>query len=91
MARVQANRIWQHHFGQGIVATSENLGINQVQQHIDALKRLLEKLRTESGFAIEVVHGSHSAPVKEPAPAAPAVEATASKRSLWNRVTAGNR
>ncbi|MFO0819284.1 MAG: PSD1 and planctomycete cytochrome C domain-containing protein [Pirellulales bacterium] len=27
MARVQANRIWQHYFGVGIVATSENLGL----------------------------------------------------------------
>ena len=28
MARVQVNRIWQHHFGVGIVATAENLGIS---------------------------------------------------------------
>ena len=26
MARVQVNRLWQHHFGTGIVATTENLG-----------------------------------------------------------------
>jgi len=26
LARVQANRIWQHHFGAGIVTTAENLG-----------------------------------------------------------------
>lgn len=27
VARVQANRFWQHHFGTGIVATPENLGV----------------------------------------------------------------
>lgn len=27
-ARVQANRLWQHHFGTGIVSTPENLGIS---------------------------------------------------------------
>jgi hypothetical protein len=27
VARVQANRLWQHHFGTGIVATPENLGL----------------------------------------------------------------
>src|SRR5262249_27784947 len=26
LARVQVNRLWQHHFGTGIVATPENLG-----------------------------------------------------------------
>lgn len=28
MARVQVNRVWQEHFGTGIVATAENLGVS---------------------------------------------------------------
>lgn len=28
MARVQANRIWQHHIGRGIVTTTDNLGVS---------------------------------------------------------------
>src|SRR5262249_32588071 len=55
-ARVMVNRIWQHHFGAGIVATPENLGQSGAKpSHPD----LLDYLATEfirSGWSIKAMH-----------------------------------
>ena len=40
LARVQVNRIWQHHFGAGIVATTENLGASGVAAVAPRIARL---------------------------------------------------
>ncbi|MCX7422100.1 MAG: DUF1549 and DUF1553 domain-containing protein [Planctomycetia bacterium] len=49
MARVQANRIWQRHFGRGIVATTENLGVSgAVPSHPELLEWLAAELAETS-------------------------------------------
>jgi Protein of unknown function (DUF1553)/Protein of unknown function (DUF1549)/Planctomycete cytochrome C len=56
MARVQANRIWQHHFGVGIVATSDNLGVSgAAPSHPDLLEYLAGEL-VRGGWRTKAIH-----------------------------------
>lgn len=56
LARVQVNRLWQLHFGTGIVATSENLGLSGAPpSHCELLDWLAHKL-TESQWSIKTLH-----------------------------------
>jgi len=55
-ARVMANRIWQHHFGRGLVATSDNFGeIGQRPTHPRLLDWLAHKF-IASGWSIKTMH-----------------------------------
>jgi hypothetical protein len=55
-ARVVVNRLWQHHFGQGIVKTPSNFGLNgERPTHPQLLDYLAAKL-IESGWSLKAMH-----------------------------------
>ena len=55
-ARVAVNRYWQHFFGRGIVATSENFGAQgEVPTHQDLLDWLAVEF-VESGWDVKAMH-----------------------------------
>jgi hypothetical protein len=56
LARVQANRIWQHHFGRGIVATGENLGASGAPPTHPQLLEYLAATFAKSGWSLKALH-----------------------------------
>ena len=55
-ARVMANRIWQHHFGRGIVDTPSNFGMmGERPSHPELLDYLASRF-IESGWSIKAMH-----------------------------------
>jgi hypothetical protein len=55
-ARVMVNRIWQHHFGVGLVATPENLGQSGARpSHPELLDYLAAEL-VRSGWSLKALH-----------------------------------
>ncbi len=55
-ARVAVNRIWQHHFGQGLVKTAENFGIQgEPPSHPELLDWLASEL-IRTGWNIKAMH-----------------------------------
>jgi hypothetical protein len=55
-ARVFANRIWQHHFGRGIVRTSDNFGrLGEQPTHPELLDWLAAEF-VEGGWKIKAMH-----------------------------------
>ncbi|MGD9637030.1 MAG: DUF1553 domain-containing protein [Pirellulales bacterium] len=55
-ARVMVNRIWQHHFGRGIVATSDNFGrVGELPTHPDLLDWLAARF-VDNGWSIKAMH-----------------------------------
>ncbi len=56
LARVLANRIWQHHFGTGLAATSDNLGYTGSPPSHPALLDHLAAELVRSGWSARALH-----------------------------------
>jgi hypothetical protein len=56
LARVLANRIWQHHFGTGLVATPDNLGYTGAPPRHPALLDFLASVLVQSGWSEKALH-----------------------------------
>ena len=86
LARVQVNRIWQHHFGSGIVATTENLGTSgAAPSHPDLLEYLAGQF-VRSGWSIKAMHRlmlSSAAYRRTSASQPKALELDPDNRLLW--------
>lgn len=55
-ARVIVNRIWQHHFGRGIVATPSNFGMQGERPTHPALLDYLAATFMQNGWSIKALH-----------------------------------
>jgi hypothetical protein len=56
MARVMVNRIWQRHFGTGLVATPDNFGLSGTRPtHPEILEYLAAEFRS-SGWSLKAIH-----------------------------------
>ena len=56
LARVLANRIWQHHFGTGLAATSDNLGYTGTPPTHPELLEFLAAELVRSGWSAKALH-----------------------------------
>jgi hypothetical protein len=55
-ARVMVNRLWQHHFGRGLVATPNDFGMRgQAPSHPELLDELAQRF-IQSGWSIKAMH-----------------------------------
>jgi hypothetical protein len=55
-ARVMVNRVWQHHFGTGLVATADNLGQSGAKPSHPALLDYLTTEFVQGGWSLKALH-----------------------------------
>ena len=56
VSRVLVNRIWQHHFGEGLVATVDNLGVTGAKPTHPELLDYLAAAFVKSGWQLKALH-----------------------------------
>jgi len=84
-ARVMVNRIWQHHFGRGLVATPNDFGVRgRPPTHPELLDRLATDF-VRGGWSIKAIHRQilSSAVWQQETARAEAAAATADARNLY--------
>ena len=85
-ARVMVNRIWQHHFGTGLVDTPSDFGKNgTLPSHPDLLDWLADEF-VQSGWSIKHIHKLilHSSTFQQSStPNATALATDVASRTLW--------
>jgi|688.fasta_scaffold31987_2 cytochrome c553 len=85
-ARVIANRVWQHHFGTGLVATADDFGVTgEPPSHPELLDHLAAYLMAH-GWSLKALHRhlmTSAAWRQSSAPRAEALAADPANRLLW--------
>lgn len=87
VARVTANRVWQHHFGVGIVETPGNFGLTGANpSHPELLEYLAQRL-VETGWSLKHTHREIvlSATYRQATDASPSVERIDPRNQLLTR------
>lgn len=85
-ARVMVNRLWQHHFGAGIVATPSDFGRNGSQPSHPELLDWLARKFVQEGFSLKKMHRlimTSDAYRRSSAPDAAASAADPGNKLLW--------
>ena len=87
-ARVFVNRIWQHHFGEGIVRTPGNFGTRGEAPTDPALLDFLAASFVESGWSVKAMHRMILLSATYQQGSAPSPEALAKdpENRLWSRM-----
>jgi hypothetical protein len=86
VSRITVNRIWQEHFGQGIVASSENFGYTGSEPTHPELLDYLAAEFIESGWSMKHIHRlilNSQTYRQSSAPQAPALAADPQNKLLW--------
>jgi mono/diheme cytochrome c family protein len=92
--RVIVNRIWQYHFGRGLVATASDFGrLGETPSHPELLDWLARRF-VEDGWSLKRLHrllmtsaAYRQAAIRPPAEVAEALRIDPENRLLWRRTT----
>ncbi|MBM3767230.1 MAG: DUF1553 domain-containing protein [Acidobacteria bacterium] len=84
-ARVMVNRIWQHHFGRGIVATPSDFGVNGERPTHPELLDWMANQFVDSGWSVKTMHRliMTSATYQQAAENGAASDADPDNKLLW--------
>ncbi|MBX3412217.1 MAG: PSD1 domain-containing protein [Pirellulales bacterium] len=88
LARVMVNRLWQHHFGRGLVATPDDFGhMGELPTHPELLDYLARRF-IESGWSLKAMHRLmlNSATYRLSGQASPEAVAADPTNRLWQHV-----
>lgn len=88
LARVMVNRVWQHHFGEGLAATSDNLGrLGEAPSDAGLLERLAAEFM-RGGWKLKPLHRTMvlSATYRQESAERPDAAQVDPKNALWHRM-----